>query len=170
MELIDFMQTTLQGSQRALKRATDTLTDDEASKRVGPEANSIGLILFHAARSEDTFIQATIQHKPTVWETEKWHDKLGLPSADTGSGYTLEQVAAFKSPKLADLLAFSDAVRAGTLDYVKSLTPSGCDAKVTWGRMGDFTIGALVALVANHASQHAGEISYIRGLIRGANK
>jgi len=170
MELVDFMQTALQGSQRALKRSTDTLTDAETAKRVGPEANSIGLIIFHAARSEDTFIQATIQHKPTVWETEKWHDKLSIPAADTGAGYTMEQVAAFKSPKLSDLLAFSDAVRAKTIEYVKGLTPARCDEKVTWGRMGEFTIGALVALVANHASQHVGEISYIRGLQRGANK
>ena len=170
MELVDFIQAALNGTQRGVKRATDGLTPHELMWRPGSEANSISIILFHATRSEDTFIQATIQHKTTVWESEKWHDKLGISASDTGAGYTMEQVAAFKPPALADLLAYAEAVRAKTTEYVKSLTSAKCDEKVTWGRMGEFTIGALVALVVNHSAQHAGEIAYLRGLQRGANK
>lgn len=170
MELIDFMQTALQGSQRGLKRATDGLTKQELLWQPKPDANSIGLIIFHSIRSEDTFIQSTIQQKPTLWESEKWHDKLSMPATQPGAGYTMEQVAAFKTPELQDLLAYADAVRAKTTEYVQGLTPAKCDQKVTWGRMGEFTIGALVALVINHASQHVGEVSYVRGLQRGANK
>ena len=170
MELTDFIQTALQGTQRGLKRATDGLTKHELMWRPGPDSNSIGLILFHGVRSEDTFIQATIQHKPTVWESEKWHDKLGIPATDTGAGYTAEQVVAFKVPELADLLAYYEAVRAKTTEYVKGLSPAACDQKVTWGRVGEFTIGALLAIVVNHAAQHTGEIAYLRGLQRGANK
>ena len=170
MELIDFVQTALQGSQRAIKRATDGLTAQEVGWQPKPDANSIGLILFHNARSEDTFIQQTIQQKPTEWEAGKWHAKLGMLETQPGAGYTQEQVAAFKAPALADLLGYCDAVRAKTTDYVKTLTPAKCDAKVTWGRMGEFTIGALLALVINHSSQHAGEVAYLRGLQRRANK
>ncbi len=170
MELKDFIQTSLNGSQRNIKRATDGLTKQEILWRPGPECNSIGIILFHVIRSEDTFIQSTIQKKPTVWETDKWYDRLGLPATDTGSGYTVEQVQAFKAPELADLMAYFEAVRAKTNEYAASLTPAICDQKVQWGRMGEFSIGALMALVANHASQHIGEISYIRGQQRGCNK
>ncbi|MBI2849728.1 MAG: DinB family protein [Chloroflexi bacterium] len=170
MELIDFAQTALQGSQRAIKRATDGLTAQELAWQPKPDANSIGLILFHNARSEDTFIQSTIQQTPTEWEAGKWHSKLGMLETQPGAGYTQEQVATFRAPALADLLAYADAVRAKTTDYVKGLTPAKCDQKVTWGRTGEFTIGALLALVINHSSQHAGEVSYLRGLQRGANK
>ena len=170
MELVDFVQAALNGTQRGVKRATDGLTVRELMWRPGPEANSIGLILFHATRSEDTFIQATIQHKTTVWESEKWHDKLGISATDTGAGYTMEQVAAFKAPALSDLLAYAEVVRLKTIDYIKGMTPAQYDEKVTWGRMGEFTIGALLALVVNHSAQHAGEMSYLRGLQRGANK
>ncbi|MEK7354143.1 MAG: DinB family protein [Chloroflexota bacterium] len=170
MELIDFIQAALNGTQRGVKRATDGLTAHELMWRPGPEANSIGLILFHGTRSEDTFIQATIQHKTTVWESEKWYEKLGMSATDPGAGYTMEQVAAFKAPALSDLLAYAEAVRAKTTEYIKELTPAQCDQKVTWGRMGEFTIGALLALIVNHYAQHAGEMSYLRGLQRGANK
>ena len=170
MELTDFIQTALSGTQRGVKRATDGLTPHELMWRPGPEANSIGLILFHGTRSEDTFIQATIQHKTTVWESEKWYEKLGISATDSGAGYSMEQVAAFKTPPLQDLLAYADAVRANTTEYIKELTQSKCDQKVTWGKMGEFTIGALLALVVNHSAQHVGEMSYLRGLQRGANK
>ena len=170
MELVDFMQTALQGSQRGLKRATDGLTKQELMWQAQTDANSIGLIIFHNSRSEDTFIQSTIQQKPTVWEAEKWHDKMSLPADQPGGGFVMEQVTAFKSPELQDLMAYADAVRAKTIDYVKTLTPARCDQKVTWGRMGEFTIGALVSLIINHSSQHAGEVSYLRRLQRGTTK
>lgn len=170
MELKEFVQAAINGSQRNIKRATDGLTKSEIAWRPGPECNSIGIILFHVIRSEDTFLQATIQHQSTVWESQKWFEKLGLPATDTGSGYTVEQIAGFKTPEPADLLAYFEAVRAKTNEFVSKLTPEAYDQKVSWGRMGDFTVGALIALVANHASQHIGEISYIRGQQRGCNK
>ena len=170
MELKEFVLTALNGSQRSIKRATDGLTKPELAWRPGPECNSIGIILFHVIRSEDNFIQATIQQKPTLWESAKWFEKLGLPASDSGAGYTVEQIGKFNTPELADMIAYFDAVRAKTLEYVNGLTPADYDKKINWGRMGEFTIGALISLVANHAAQHIGEVSYIRGQQRGCNK
>ena len=170
MELVDFMQIALDRTKQATKRTVDGLTSHELLWRPGAQANSIGLILFHGARSEDTFIQATIQKKPQVWETEKWYEKLGMPLAETGSGYTAEQLVDFRPPELKDLLDYGDAVRAKTQEYLKAMTPEKFDEKVSWGRMGELSIGALVALVITHAAQHAGEIGYLRGLQRGMNK
>ena len=170
MELTDFIQAALQGTQRGVKRATDGLTPHELVWRPGPEANSIGVILFHMARSEDTFLQATIQHKTTVWESEKWHETLNIAATDSGARYTTEQVSVFKVPELKEHLAYADSVRAKTNEYLKELTPAKCDQKVSWGTTGESTVGSLLALVVNHSAQHVGEMSYLRGLQRGANK
>src|SRR5512143_3354147 len=102
LELVDFIQSALNGSQRGIKRATDGLNPHELMWRPGPEANSIGLIYYHMTRSEDTFIQSSMQHKPTVWETQKWYERLVLSATDPGAGYTMEPVAAFKTPALYD--------------------------------------------------------------------
>jgi len=49
------------------------------------------------ARSEDSFVNARIQSKPTIWESGKWYQKLNKPVNDTGSHYTAEQVSRFES-------------------------------------------------------------------------
>ncbi len=170
MELRDFIQTGLDRARQAIIRATDGLTSYELMWRPGPEANSIGLILFHQARSEDMFIQTRVRSKPSVWESEKWHEKLGLPAAETGGGYTAEQVSAFRVPELKDLLGYGEVVRQKTLEYLKEMTPDKFDQKVTLGRMGEITIGTLFAIIIVHAAQHAGEIAYLRGLQRGLGK
>ncbi len=170
MELMDFIQVSLNRAQQATKRAVDSLTPHELMWRPGPEANSIGLILFHQARSEDIFIQGRIQGTTQVWESERWYEKLGFPTTETGGGYTTEQVAAFRVPEVKDLLAYSDAIRAQTLAYLKEMTPDKLDSKVTMGRMGEISIGTIFAIIVVHTAQHAGDIGYIRGLQRGMNK
>lgn len=170
MELMDFIQVSLDRAQQATKRVVDSLSPHELMWRPGPEANSIELILFHQARSEDMFIQGRIRGTTHVWESERWYEKLGFPATETGGGYTTEQVAAFRVPEVKDLLAYSDAVRAQTLACLKEMTPDKLDSKVTMGRTGEISIGTIFTIVVGHAAQHAGEVAYIRGLQRGMNK
>ncbi len=170
MEVRDFIQAGLDRAKQATMRAVDGLSHQELMWRPGHEANSIGIILFHAARSEDTFVQTRIQGKSQVWESDNWYQKLNLQATETGSGYTAEQCAAFPVPEGKDLLAYADAVRIRTLDYLKGMTPDKFDRVINTPRLGDVTIGAYLALMLVHLAQHAGEISYLRGLQRGMNK
>ncbi|MBI2830585.1 MAG: DinB family protein [Chloroflexi bacterium] len=171
MELASFVQSELDRVQRGTMRATDGLSPAELSWRPGPECNSIGIIIFHAARSEDQFVQTRIQGKPQVWESEKWHEKLNLPASERGSGYNAEQLAAFPVPPLKDLIAYGEAVRARTADFVKSATPGALDRVISSGPpFGDTTVGAMLGLVVVHLAQHVGEIAYLRGVQRGMNK
>jgi hypothetical protein len=170
MDLKTFIETGLERSKGGLLRTLDGLTADELKWRPGPEANSIGLILFHQIRSEDSFVQSRIQGKKEIWETGNWYQKCKLEPTDRGAGYTVEQVAAFCVPPIDDLMGYFNAVRSSTLEYLKTLTPDKFDAVINLPRLGDMTIGALFALILLHQAQHAGEISYIRGLKRGMNK
>lgn len=170
MEVRDFIQSGLDRVKQTTERAIDGLSHHELMWRPGPEANSIGLILLHAARSEDLFMQTRIQGKPQVWESEKWYQKLNLPASESGSGYSAEQCTAFSMPEQKDLLAYAEAVRVRTQDYVKGMTLDKFDKIINSPRLGDITIGAYLALMLVHAAQHAGEISYLRGLQRGMNK
>jgi uncharacterized damage-inducible protein DinB len=170
MELTTFIQDEFDRVSRATTRTVDSLSQYELMWRPGPEANSIGLILLHMARSEDIFVQARVQGKPQEWESEKWYEKLNFQAGDTGSGYTREQVAAFAVPELKDLLGYAEAVRTQTVQYLKGLTPDGFDKLINMPRLGDITIGAVFSLIAVHLAQHTGEISYLRGLQRGMNK
>lgn len=170
MELKDFILEGLDRAKQGTLRAVDGLSHHELMWRPGPECNSIGIILLHQARSEDTFVQTRIQGKPQVWEAEKWYLKLNLPASDTGAHYTVEQLAAFRVPELNDLLAYAGAVRSHTVDYVKSMTPREFDRVVNMARLGDMSVGAVLARMLVHLAGHAGDISYLRGLQRGLDK
>ncbi|OGO30941.1 MAG: hypothetical protein A2Z29_00930 [Chloroflexi bacterium RBG_16_56_11] len=170
MELKEYVGMEFDGLERILKRVTDGLDQEEIIWRPACGCNSIGLILFHVARSEDSFVQARLRNKPEVWETGKWYTKLNVAENEAGAHYTMEQVNAFPVPRLEDLMAYYSAVRAQTVAYLKTMTAAGFDKKVTMPRFGEMPAAAIFSIIVSHTSQHIGEISYLRGLQRGMDK
>jgi uncharacterized damage-inducible protein DinB len=170
MELKDYVLSELNNIKRATTRALDGLSHYELIWRPAPGCNSIGLIFYHAVRSEDGFIQSRIQGKTQLWESQGWYQKLNLPVEDVGAHYTVEQVNAFPVPEMKDLQGYADAVRAKTIEYLQALTPAELDRKINMPRFGDMLVGSALTFVAVHAAEHAGEMAYLRGLQRGMDK
>ena len=170
METREFIQGALDRVKQTTTRIVTGLSPHELMWRPGPECNSIGLILFHQARSEDAFVQGRILGQPQVWELEKWCQKLNMPVSESGSHYTPEQIATFRVPELKDLMGYSEAVRARTLEYLKGKNNDEFNKTINMPRLGDITIGALFTLIVVHSAQHIGDISYLRGMQRGLNK
>ena len=175
MEVKELIRSGLENVQRTVDRTLDGLTHDEVSWHPRPDANSIGLILLHMARSEDSFVNRVIQGKTQVWESGKWFEKLNKGPDDSGAHYTAEQVAGFAVPDMKELLAYAAAVRQQTLDYLETLTPDMLGREIIMPQMGPVkrppsSVGRILMMNVTHLSQHAGEISYIRGLKRGMDK
>ena len=170
MELKNYIQMELDGLKRGMTRALNGLHQHELMWRPACGCNSIGLILFHTARSEDLFVQARLQGKPQIWESEKWYTKLNMAESEAGGHYTADQVNAFPVPEAKDLLAYYDSVRGHTSEYVKGLAPDMFDRKIAMPPFGEVTVAAIFSIVVSHTSQHIGEISYLRGLQRGMDK
>ena len=170
MDAREYVVIELMGLERTLLRVIGGLTQQEMAWRPSCGCNSIGLILFHVARSDDSFTLPTLTGQKAVWETEKWCDRLGMPVTERGGGYSAEQVNAFVVPPLKDLSAYSQAVRSKLLAHVKAMKPDEFDKKITVPYFGEMTIAAFIALMIGHASQHTGEMSYVRGLQRGLDK
>ncbi len=170
MDLKEFIQIGLDRHKQATLRIVEGLTYDEMKWRPGPGSNSIGIILLHQARFEDTFIQTRIMAKPQVWEAEKWYEKMHLTVDDTASRLTLEQITAFKVPEVKLMLDYAEAVRTRTLRYVKAMDDEEIDRVVNHPRFGDVSVGFMLNVVVTHLHQHAGDMSYIRGLQRGLDK
>jgi hypothetical protein len=169
MELSDHIKNELDGLKRTSTRFLNTLTQQEIMWRPACGCNSIGLILFHVARSEDLFVQDRLQGKPQIWETEKWCTRMKMAEGETGSHYTVDQVNAFPVPEMKDLVDYYDAVRVKTLDYLKGLNPSAFDKKVKLP-FGEFTVAGVFSVIVSHTAQHLGEISYLRGMLRGMDE
>lgn len=169
MELKDYIRMELDGLKRGLDRVLNGLTQSELSWRPASGCNSIGLILYHCARSEDSFVQGTLAGSRQIWEVDKWYEKMNKPVEDGGAHYTIDQVNAFQVPDMKDILEYYDAVRAATLKYLANLDPSEFEKKIKLP-FGEFTVAGILALISGHTSQHIGEISYLRGLQRGMDK
>ena len=186
MEMKELIQNGLENIKRGFDRTLDGLTPAELKWQPRPDANSIGLILFHSIRTEDSSIHM-LQGKLQLWESEKWYQKFHKVINDGGAHYTAEQVAAFAVPDLKELLAYAEAVRKDALEYLKGLKPEDFDRKVNLppppapiaisaGRPApprpplNPVVGSMLLNLVMHLSQHAGEISYIRGLQRGMDK
>jgi uncharacterized damage-inducible protein DinB len=189
MDSKELIKAGLENAKRSTDRALDTLTPAELKWQPRPDANSIGLILFHVARVEDAIVQSLLQRKPQVWEQENWYEKLGKDKSDRGGHYTAEQVASFCVPDLKDLHEYTAAVRKRTLEYLEDMTAEKLDLKVELPSMGpspspapggqdppprrlpfEPIIGSMLLMTVTHSVQHAGEISYLRGLQRGMDK
>jgi DinB superfamily len=169
MQPKEYIEFQLDFLRKSLSTITDGLTAEEMSWRPG-EANSIGFLMLHIARSEDLNILTRFQGKPQVWVSGKWYEKFKLGENETTFGWTKEKLETFVFPGSKEMLAYADAVRAETKKYMEKLTPSELERVIHNEYLGDLPIGKLFARMVIHFSGHIGEMSYIRGLKRGLNK
>ena len=186
MEMNELIQNGLENSKRVIDRTLDGLAPEELKWQPRPDANSIGLILFHCIRSEDHGIHR-LQGKPQIWESQKLYLKFNKTIDDGGAHYTAEQVATFVVPDLKELLAYAEVVRKETLRYLKGLKPKDFDKKVFVPsppapvaiQAGSLIpprplfnpiVGSMLMHLLTRFVERAGEISYIRGMQRGIDK
>jgi hypothetical protein len=167
MDLKSYIKMELDGLTRNVDRTLKDLTADDISWRPAAGCNSIGLILYHCARSEDHFIQETLTKKPQVFE--KWCKKMNKALEDGGAHYTVDQVNCFDVPDLKDIMTYWAEARKATIAYVDSLSEADFDKKVKmpWG---EFNVAGILSLIVAHTSGHVGEMGYLRGLHRGMDK
>lgn len=170
MELQRYIGRELSGLKMAMERVLDSLTQHEIVWRPASGCNSIGIMLFHVARSEDSMIQGIIKGEAEIWKSEKWHEKLNLSIEEQGSHYTAEQVNAFQVPKLSDIMAYYEAVRSRTKECLRVLKIEDFDKEVTFPNYGNLPTASIFSVIITHTAEHIGEMSYLRGLQRGMDK
>ena len=173
MEVKEFVLKALERTSMMLANALKDVRPDELKWRPGPQANSIGFILWHVTRSEDRFIHTLIQQKPQVWEQPKWYQLFpNLPSdpAATGYGFTSDQVAEFQMPKQEDLMQYNQAVRAATIDFLKGLPQDELNKTIDHPRLGKITYAEVMVLLLGEINSHIGQMDYIRGLAQSLRK
>ena len=168
MTLNRFIEDAFQKEHEFLMDALSGLTPEEQAWRAGPDANSITWILWHMLRVEDMWFQFFIQRKSEIWERDGWNEKFGLPTRDNGFGHTSEQVAAFPTLDLAELIGYGDAVRAETLDYLRGVTPEEFE-RVPREQRPEMSVAAIFRQVIGEVYQHQGQIAYLKGLLRSGS-
>ncbi len=143
---------------------TDGLTDDVATYRPAPEANTIAWLLWHSARVQDVQL-CDIAGIEQVWTRDGWVDRfsLDLPRDDTGFGHRSEDVAKVRAP--AKLLAgYYHAVHKETLEYIASVTADEMGRIVDENWDPPVTASARLVSIIDDCAQHLGQAAYLRGI------
>jgi hypothetical protein len=168
LTLNQFIEAALEQESGLLAEAVKNITPQELAWRPGPQANHMGWILWHMFRVEDFWTQFFAQRQLELWEREGWHRKFGLPTRDTGFGHVPQQVRDFPALDLPELLKYREAVRSGTLAYLRGLSPAQFDA-IPRERRPEVSVGGMFQQVLGELFQHQGHLAYLRGLYRAAN-
>ena len=107
-----------------------------------------------------------------VWISGRWCEVLRLPAEGNGYGSSMEQIAAFPDISIERILAYFDAVHESTLRVIETLTDGDLDKNHS-GRHWREPEGPKVNRVLSHlvieASEHIGQVAFIRGMLRGLN-
>jgi hypothetical protein len=141
---------------------TDDLTEEIATYRPDPGANSIAWLIWHVSRIQDDHV-ADLAQVEQAWVV--WRERLGLPFGKwaTGYGQGPEEVGAVRVS--GDLLAnYHRAVHELTLRYLESLTAEELDRIVDTRWDPPVTAAVRLVSVIGDTMQHLGQAAYVRGL------
>jgi hypothetical protein len=143
---------------------TDGLTDELASYRQAPKANSIGWLVWHSARVQDVQV-CDIAGTEDVWTRDGWVDRFGLdlPRDDTGYGHRPGDVGKVRAS--AELLAgYYHAVHDMTLEFVNTQTDADLERVVDRRWEPPVTASMRLVSIVDDCAQHLGQAAYLRGI------
>jgi hypothetical protein len=130
--------------------------------------NTLGWTAWHLTRVQDSQI-AELMGEEQLWTKDGWYKRFKRPPdpEDSGYGHTPEQVRAFRSPGVDTQLDYLRAVVQRSRRYLRSLSPRELDRELDepWFQPLP-TVGVRIVSVLTDCHQHAGEASYIRGLLK----
>jgi len=151
--------------QQILEPALDGMTQEELKQQPHPDSNNMGWLTWHLTRAQDAIISGNMGEEQ-LWIKDKWYEKFGREAdpKDFGSGNTSEEVASFKSPDIRTLLDYHRAVQERSKQYISGLSEADLDREVE-GPLPN--VAARLNAILSDNVQHAGQVAYLRGLIKG---
>ena len=152
--------------REAVLAAVDGLDADQLAARLDPGANSIGWLVWHLLRVQDSHV-AEVAGTAEVWTQHGWADRFALPLAatDTGYGHSSDDVAAVRVPSAELLTGYLEQVHAQTVAYVGTLDEPALARVVDESYDPPVTLAVRLVSVLDDDLQHAGQAAFVRGVL-----
>jgi uncharacterized damage-inducible protein DinB len=150
-----------------LQRAIEGLTPAEARWQPTDHTNHIAWLVWHMARVEDRWVNQVLRGTTEVWIAEGWAKRFNMAPEGSGAGQTIEEVRAMPDISLTDLMAYFEAVRAVTRQYLDQATDADLVREYRHPRLGVITGIWIMGHLLVEESQHTGQVALIRGMMRG---
>ena len=152
-----------------LKRSLDSLSEEEILWKPNPHSNNVIFLIWHMALVEDNLINKVLLGKERVWITENYYKDFPELRNETGFAFNQEKLDKFPIVDIDWLMNYHNILREGTINFITNIEDEDLSLDYTFGIRqvkGYFVIGRLMT----ELSQHLGQVSYIRGMIRGLDK
>jgi hypothetical protein len=160
----------LDGLGRVRVMVRDALKDLSPEELLAPPKPHIAWLVWHIARVQDANFSGLLD-RPQLWISDGWHTRFHMPAEprDYGSGHrqTREQVDAFNVTDKRLLLDYLDAVFAQTKSYLSTVSNADLNRVLNEPQYTPLpTLTIRLASVINCNTRHAGQIEYLRGLVK----
>jgi hypothetical protein len=158
----------------ALARVRDmvreALKDLSPEELLAPPKPHIAWLVWHLSRVQDANFSGLME-RSQLWIADGWHNRFNMPPdpRDYGPGHrqTLAQVDAFTVTDKQSLLDYLDAVFARTKAYLSTVTNADLNRVLNEPQYQPLpTLSIRLASVINCNTRHAGQIEYLRGLVK----
>tara|TARA_B000000437_G_scaffold211836_1_gene183033 strand:+ start:235 stop:747 length:513 start_codon:yes stop_codon:yes gene_type:complete len=152
-----------------LNKSLDTLTQEELIFRPEIHSNSIVFLVWHMAIVEDWLTNEILLNNEKIWIIDKYYEKFPDLKEKRGYGFSQEELDKFPNMDIEWLINYYDVVRNNTNKLLENITEKDLYLKYEFKSeevTGYFILGRLIT----ELSQHLGQVSYIRGMLRGLNQ
>lgn len=152
--------------KQVVRAAVEGLSGSQLSARPDPGANSIAWLVWHLTRVQDDHV-AQVAGTEQVWTSQGWAGRFDLPfdAADTGFGHRAGQVAQVVADSPDMLTGYHDATHERTVRFLDRLTDDDLARIVDDAWDPPVTLAVRLVSVASDDLQHAGQASFIRGVL-----
>jgi len=153
----------------ALPMLLDGLTKEERRYQPTPESHHIDFAVWHMARVEDNWIHQFAKGTEQIWIQHSWYRKLELPRDGTGYGFTSDEVKTLPVYDIDVLMSYYRIVAQETRNYLTQISQDQLNYCPEPDKRPGYSIGQMLSHIIVEESQHLGQISYIRGMLKGIN-
>ena len=154
---------------KILNQSLDTLTENELIWKPNLHSNNIIFLVWHMALIEDNLVNKVLLKNEKFWIANNYYEKYPCLKNQTGFGFSQQQLDKFPKMDIQWLIKYYDFVRDSTNNLLEKITEHDLSLNYILGVnkvTGFFVLGRLIT----ELNQHLGQISYLRGMMRGLNK
>jgi uncharacterized damage-inducible protein DinB len=167
MEIADLLVEAFDRVRETVLGVVEGLNEEQLTARLDPDANSIAWLVWHLTRIQDDHV-SDVAGVEQAYTAKGWAKRFGFPFDDAAVGYgqSSSDVAAVRVSDPSLLVGYYEDVHQQTLQYVRGLTAADLDRVVDEAWDPPVTLGVRLVSVVNDDTQHAGQASFVRGVIR----
>ncbi len=166
MELHEVLTDLFERVTEHVHEAVDGL--DTAALHTPPEpgANPIGWLVWHLIRVQDHHVSEILDQEQE-WISGKWSTRFGVAAdpQNTGYGHSWKDVMSIRPESAEALTGYYEAVAARTRELLARTTAKDLDRIVDDRWDPPVTLGVRLISIADDDIQHAGQASYVRGIL-----